>query len=54
MAGSELFWTSGTWFFLIYGFLVLAGAFARSVYMERRYRQANPDGISPDDGGTAR
>lgn len=49
MSGSAQFWTTGTWFFLFYGFVVLAVAGVRSVRMERRYRSAETN----DRGGGA-
>ena len=50
MSGSQQFWASGAWFFLVYGFLMLAVALIRARRMERRYLRANPpaDRTSPE------
>lgn len=50
MSGSQQFWASGAWFFLLYGFLMLAVACVRAARMERRYRRSNPpaDHTSPE------
>lgn len=42
MTGNEEFWQSGTWFFLVYGFVLLGFAVWRSRLIERRYVNANP------------
>lgn len=40
MGGNAQFWSSGAWFFLIYGFVILGIAAMRARRMERRYRHA--------------
>lgn len=54
MSGSEQFWTSGAWLFLIYGFVVLGVAIMRARVMERRYKEANPSTSPGNEGGEHR
>lgn len=56
MSGSAQFWAGGTWFFLFYGFVVLAIACVRSARMDRHYREAattNDPGDTAGPGDTA-